>query len=234
MTLPGLETDTESPVDPADSFGLSGRWAVVSGEPTVIDLIKRGGKWAALAGVVVASMITVAVFWPTSTPKVQVDNTLPPGAQDNLIATVAADSLQVELGDLTERWNEVEVPPRINSGLIRSPEAGQFDSFTYRFNTSSLIAGAYDKSNEFVYALMVSTWLSDENATRMSIHLCHVVAPYSQECIDAYFEQGLARQSIEQYRDVEHHTEWTAGDYRWRLTIVDNIQTIRVLSSGAG
>lgn len=234
MTLPGLEADAEPPVDPADSLGLSGRWSVTSGEFTVIDLIKVGGKWLALFGVVVVTMITVVLFWPTSTPVVQVDRTLPPGAHDDLEVVVAPDSLGVKLGDLTQTWNEVEAPPRISGGLIRSPETGRFDSFTYRFNTSSLIAGAYDKSNEYLYALMVSTWISDENATRMSIHLCHVVSPFSQECIDAYYEQGLGRQPIDQYRDVEHRAEWTVGESRWRLSIVDNIQTIRVLSPGAG
>ncbi len=235
MTLPGFETATEDepPADPTGSLGLSGRLSVVAGKPLIVDLIRKGWRWALVGAVLMTLFLALLNIWPRSPHQIQVDHTLPPGAHDDLMVVEAPDSLGVRVGDLAQRWNEVEVPPRISRGLIRSPETGRFDGFSYRFSNSSMLAGAYDKSNDFLYALMASTWLSDENAHRMTIHLCHVVSPFSQECIDAYFREGLARMELEEYRDLQHRSEWTVGENLWRLTIADNIQTIRVLGPGA-
>ena len=234
MTLPGFESDAGAAPGDNARFGLSGRWSMVTLKPADLAVMKRAGGWLVLAIGLGLAVITLISLWPSTVPEASVEHTLPPAAEAEIAASIAPGSLGVKLAYVAERWNEVALPPPITGGFIRNPESGQFDSFTYRFNQSSLLAGAYDPANDYVYAVMTSSWLSDESATRLSQHVCHLVNPYSQECLDDFAKKGLLGQPLESYRDLEHQTEWTIGEQVWRLHIVDNIQTIRVLGPGAG
>jgi hypothetical protein len=234
MTLPGLENDAGTAPGDTGPFGLSGRWSMVTLEPSDLAVMKRAGGWLVLAIGLGLAAITLISVWPSTGPEASAEHTLPPAAEAEIAASIAPGSLGVKLADVAERWNEVALPPRITGGFLRNPESGQFDSFTYRFNQSSLLAGAYDPINDYVYAVMASSWLSDESAARLNQHVCHLVSPYSQECLDAFAIKGLVGQPLESYRDLEHQTEWTIGEQVWRLHIVDNIQTIRVVGPGAG
>jgi hypothetical protein len=68
----------------------------------------------------------------------------------------------------------------------------------------------------------------------MNLHLCYLLHPFSQDCIDGYFERGLAGKDLAFYTDGAQEAEWRIGEERWRLTIENNVQTIRVLSPEAG
>jgi hypothetical protein len=234
MTLPGFESETGAAPGDTGRFGLSGRWSTVALEPSDVEVIKRGWVWLALGAGVIVAMAVVVALWPDSDPLVAVEQTLAPSAQPNIAA--APGSLAVRFSQVIDSWNEVDLPPRITRGFILHPEVGQFDSFTYRFNDSSLLAGAYDPDTEYVYAFMASSWLSDEAAPHLGQHLCHLTQPYSQECIDTFNQTGLGGQPLASFVDlgVPYETQWQIGDHTWRLVIDQNVQTIRVLGAGAG
>lgn len=221
VTLPE-ETQAADP-----SLGLGGRAPM---DDTLAQLIKRGGVWGFVGLGFLLVIIGVVAWWPTS-PAQPVGTLAPLPTQPP--AGASSDSLGISLSELAARWNEAAVPPTITKGIPRVPESGPFDAFSYRFNESSLVAGAYDDRTEDVYALLVSSWISDENAHRLVIHLCHVAHPYSQACLDEYFEHGLGGLTLEEYRDLGHRAEWKIDDVTWRLEIVDNIQHIRVIAPGS-
>lgn len=137
-------------------------------------------------------------------------------------------SLGVYMGQITEAWNTVDGPPAISRGLTRHNEIGEYDSFIYRFGDWGRLAGAYDPGNEALYALVATGQFSGAGADQLYLHLCFVVAPYSQECIEAYRTQGLDGGSLEDFADTSHRSEWSLGDHLWRLEIDQNVLTIRV------
>jgi hypothetical protein len=213
---------------------LSGRWSTFTPNQAEFAVLKRSLGWIGVAVAVFGALIALVIFWPESEPRVVVDHTLPASAPEDVAATLAPGSLAVTLPQVTERWNEVDLPSRIDGGLIIHPESGRLDSFTFHFNESSLIAGAYDPENEYVYALMASSWLSDEAASHFGQHLCHLTQPYSQECIDDFQQVGLAGQPLSSYVDVTYESSWMVGEHTWRINIAENIQTIRVIGPEGG
>ena len=142
-------------------------------------------------------------------------------------------SLNVYMDQLTDRWNTVDAPPRIAKGLTRYNETGEYDTFLYRFGEWGRFAGAYDPANEALYALLITGQFSAEDTERLYLHLCYVVAPFSQDCIDSYREEGLDGGVLEDFTDVEHEAEWTLGDQTWRLEIAGTVMTIRVYGPDA-
>ncbi len=223
MTLPEEETPL---IDP--SLGLGGKTAM---DDTLVQLIRRGGFWVVVGVGFLLVTLAVVAWWPSSgSPTANTVAPLPTQPPPQ----AADDSLGITLPELTARWNEASVPPLITKGVPRTPETGRFDAFSYRFNESSLLAGAYDDRTDDLYALLASSWISDENAHRLVIHLCHVAHPYSPDCLEEYFEHGLGGLTLEHYRDVAHNAEWQIEGIRWRLEIVDNIQSIRVIAPGGG
>jgi hypothetical protein len=231
ITLPGFESDAGVAPSDGGRFGLSGRWSTTHLGSSEVDIIKRGSGWMALAVALVIGVVLLVAALPDSAPAPSPEHTLPPSEVAEMLAP---DSLGIKSTDLAAIWNEVDAPPRITGGLIRSPEIGKFDSFSYRFNETSLFAGAYDPTDDYVYALMASSWIGDDSASRLGLHLCHLVQPYSQECIDTFFEVGMDGKTLDAYADLEHQSEWELGEHQWRLTIADNVATIRVLAPGAG
>ncbi len=142
-------------------------------------------------------------------------------------------SLNIYMDQITEAWNTVNGPPRIMKGLTRHNETGEYDTFIYRWGEWGRLAGAYDPETEVLYALLVSGWLSAEETRQLYLPLCFMVAPYSQGCVDAYFEHGLAGGVLDDYQDIDHETEWRYEDQTWRIEIAQNVMTIRVFGEDA-
>jgi len=214
-------------------LGRAGRAATATGQGALAGLTGAGGMILAdVAGVVVLVLALVAVIPDrTQAPAVPVGGA--PPASSPTVPPSADDSLGLKLAGLTAAWNEVSSPPSITKGIPRTPETGRFDGFTFRFNESSLLAGAYDDRTEDLYALLVRSWLSDENAERLIIHLCHVVHPHNQGCLDSYRQVGLDGGTLEDFRDQTRQVEWVIDGVRWSLEIEENIQSIRALAPGA-
>ena len=137
----------------------------------------------------------------------------------------------LSIDDLTDLWNTPAEPPNITRGFVHNTEPGQYDSFIYRFGDWGRLAGAYDPSTDTLYALLATGQFSHEATAQLYLHLCFVVHPYSQECIDSYFEQGLADGTLADFEDVGHQAEWQIDEQTWRLDIEGNVLTIRVLGA---
>jgi hypothetical protein len=146
----------------------------------------------------------------------------------------AADSLGVLLVDVSTRWNEVGDPPTINGGIVTSPEPGPLDSFLYRFESGAVLAGAYDPSDGSVHALMARASLHDDAAGNLFIHLCHLLQPGAQVCLDSYVEKtGTFGLTHSELVGTDSNLTWQLGDQTWKLAIEADVETIRVDSSSA-
>lgn len=143
------------------------------------------------------------------------------------------DSLGIDFSDLPRLWNELDQPPRVEGGIARSLENGPFDSFLYRFDDSAVLAGAYDPEDDAVYALMVRASLAHSDISNMYLHVCYLLHPFSQDCIDAYWEEGLEGAELTDYLEEDHFSTWSFLGNEWRVEIVDGVQTLRVISPGA-
>ncbi|MFV1961191.1 MAG: SHOCT domain-containing protein [Acidimicrobiia bacterium] len=192
----------------------------------------QGGHWVTIAGgVAVAGIVIVGLLGGGDNPSTvqgPVDNVeLAPAAS----APTVPGSLGINLEDLTDLWNFPAGPPRITSGLVRNNEPGQYDSFIYRFGDWGRLAGAYDPSTDALYALLATGQLSNEATAQLYLHLCFVLNPYSQGCIDSYFEKGLADGTLADFGGVSYKAEWQIDDQTWRLDIEGNVLTIRVLGT---
>lgn len=164
------------------------------------------------------------------------------GLADSLVVTeestpsqpvAAAGSLGVMIGEIPELWNGLGHPPAMTKGLVTETQAGQYRSFHYRFDRAASLAGAYDPSDGSVHALMGSVGLSHQAAPYFYLHLCFMLHPYSQDCIDAYLEEGLDGKQIADYSGQQHAAQWQLDGQVWKLEIAGDIQTIRVISEEA-
>lgn len=209
-------------------------WAVTI--PAIVVLLTtllQGWRMVTVAGSVLVALIVilgVVMSAVGDTPDEQAATvTLPPQDPHPPIP----GSLGVYMDQITDLWNTVDSPPRITKGLTRYNETGEYDTFLYRFGEWGRLAGAYDPDNEAVYALLITGGFSGAATDQLYLHLCYVVAPYSQECIDAYYREGLGEGTLEDFTDVSHEAEWALGDQTWRLEIDQNVMTIRVYGSDA-
>lgn len=190
----------------------------------------EGGRWVTnAAGVGLVVIIAIGLLGGEDR------SSLTSAGSDNASTAPTPDpaqpgSLGVRLGDLTDLWNSVAEAPDISRGLTLNSEPGQYDSFIYRFGSWGRLAGAYDPSNDSLYALLATGQYRQEATEQLYLHLCFVVHPYSQECIDSYFEKGLARGTLDDFIDTTHTAEWLLDGLTWRLEIESNVLTIRVLS----
>lgn len=137
-------------------------------------------------------------------------------------------SLGIYVDQVTELWNTVDGPPRIQRGLTHQTEPGEYDAFIYRFGEWGRLIGAYDDDSEALYGLLATGQFSGSATDQLYIHLCFVVAPYSQECLAAYQEQGLQGDSLEDFIDLPHQAAWTVGEHNWHLEIDQNVLSLRV------
>lgn len=183
------------------------------------------------AGVAVVLIAVLGAFFggPTPTPDRPAAGTLPP-----VTTPEATDqSLGVLFPDLREQWNQVESDASIRGGLTVNAETGQFDSFIYRFDEWGRLAGAYDPDDDAVYALLATGQFSRDDTQQLYLHLCFVTNPFSQDCIQSYFEHGLDGGELADFNDLTHQAEWELGSQTWDLEIEGNVLTIRVFGPGA-
>lgn len=190
----------------------------------------RGGYWVTLACSVAVTVIAVMAIWPgeptlADAPPNEGIISQSQGASEE----IPHGSLGFKLDELRDLWNSLDEPPRIDRGFSRSSEPGPLDGFVIRFDQGASLAGAYDPNDDYVYALSASSRLDHESATTMYLHLCFVLHPYSQECINGYWEEGLDGDRPEDYLGTRHSAEWKIGSQAWRLAIVGNVQEIKVL-----
>ena len=142
-------------------------------------------------------------------------------------------SLGMYLDDIPERWNTVSNPPEITHDFTKYAESGDYDSFIYRFGDWGRLAGAYDRSNDAVYGLLATGQLANPATADLYLHMCHLVAPFSQECHNAYFENGLAGETLSDFGDLTHTADWQLGEHSWSVEIQGNVLIIRVAADSA-
>jgi hypothetical protein len=142
-------------------------------------------------------------------------------------------SLGIYMSQIPDLWNEVSAPPRITKGLIRNSEIGEYDTFLYRFGETERLAGAFDPDTEAVYALMATGLVGNEATAQLYLHVCHLAAPYSPECIESYQQQGLGGGALADLADTTHQAEWALGDQTWRLQVDQSAFTLRVFAPDA-
>lgn len=217
----------------AGLVGVFSWWVSVPAILVLLTTVFEGwGKVTLIGGAVVAAIMLISFAFPandTSQPDQTATVTLPP--QDPY--PPIPGSLGIYMDQVTELWNTVDGPPRINRGLTRHSEIGEYDTFIYRFGEWGRLAGAYDPDNDAIYALLITGAFSGDSTDQLFLHLCFVVAPYSQECIDSYYQQGLDGGTLEDFRDISREAEWTVGEGTWRLEIDQNVMTIRVYGPDA-
>lgn len=196
----------------------------------------RGGRWVAAVGCFAIAVVVVVNAWPEEQTLADVRGTGGgiPAVGADAVDEAPEGSLGFELGEVTALWNEIDQGPGIRRGLVRTPERGRFDGFVYQFDEDSSLAGAYDPDDEYVYALLASVRLRHDSAEDFYLHLCYMVHPFSQECIDGYLEKGLGGGSLESFVGVEHSAEWVIEDVTWRLDIAGNVQQLRALGDRSG
>ena len=156
-----------------------------------------------------------------------------PGAAspEPTILQPVAGSLGMYIDDIPELWNTVSNPPSITGAFTRYAESGDYDSFIYRFEDWGRLAGAYDRNDDAVYGLLVTGQFANSATADLYLHMCHVMAPFSQECHDAYFEQGLDGGALSDFGDLTHNAAWQLGEHNWSVEIAGNVLTIRVVTS---
>ena len=126
------------------------------------------------------------------------------------------------------------MPPFIDSEIRPSPESGELDAFLHRFDNSAVLAGAYDPDNGYVYALLARAGVHHESVSNMYIHLCSLLHPGSQECLNAYIdENNMFGKTMLDFVDVSHDIRWVFEGNEWRTTVFDNIVTVRVQAPGS-
>lgn len=195
-------------------------------------LIEGWQKVTLIGAVAVAVIMLIGMVMslaPAPEPVAAVPVTAPP--QDP--HPPVPGSLGIYMDQITDSWNTVDAPPRIIKGLTRHNETGEYDTFIYRFGAWGRVAGAYDPATEVLYALLVTGQLSNEETGQLYLHLCHLAAPFSQECIDSYHSEGLEGGVLDDFANTSHEAEWTLDDQTWRLEIDQNVLTIRVFGEDA-
>ena len=215
------------------SLGILSWFLTVAGILLLATTLFDGIRWATVAGTATLTIVAVIGFTGTARddppPNQAPAATLAPEDSDQVVP----GSLGIHMDEVTEAWNTVEGPPTIARGLTRYNESGEYDTFIYRFGEWGRLAGAYDPENDAIYALLAAGWLSQDATDQLYLRLCFMVAPYSQECVDSYFEHGLGGGTLDDFTDETHEAQWLLGDHSWRLEIDQNVLIIRVFGADA-
>jgi hypothetical protein len=143
------------------------------------------------------------------------------------------ESLGIRFDEVRELWNSVDQPPSIAQDLRRTPENGEFDSFRHGFDSSAELIGAYRDSDDYLTALVARASLEHPGVSTLYLHMCHLVSPFSPECIDNYFNIGLGGQTLQDLAATGLNTSWDYQGNEWRVSIEGKLLTIRVLAPGS-
>ena len=189
------------------------------------------GRWMAWVALIIGLVLSLSNIVFADTP-VTVDSNpstaLASGTET--LAEIPVGSLGVSLEDLPERWNALDQPPYLLAGITTTPEPGPLDSFVYRFDGGAVLAGAYNQSDDFIYALMARAGMGHELAREMYVHLCYLLYPGTQDCFDSYVENsGVFGKPDEELENAAHESSWDFEGNEWRLDIANGVQTLRVL-----
>lgn len=144
-----------------------------------------------------------------------------------------ADTLGIHFDDVRDRWNSLEQPPSLTTQLRKLSETGPLDSFLHRFDATTELAGAYRDQDDYLVALMVRTDVDNPSASSIYLHLCHMIHPFSPDCIDSYQTLGLGGQTLEALASGGHEASWDLQGNEWRLSIAGGELTMRVLAPSA-
>ncbi|MEX0796669.1 MAG: hypothetical protein WD274_08245 [Acidimicrobiia bacterium] len=142
---------------------------------------------------------------------------------------IPPDTLGIRFDEVHELWNSIEQAPSISQPLRRMPESGELDAFRHGFDTSAELIGALRDSDGYLVALMTRSSVEHPNVSTLYLHMCHVINPFSPECIDNYFATGLGGQTLEELASG-HSTSWTYEGNEWRVSIEGKLLSIRVLA----
>jgi len=198
---------------------------------TLVKVKEPSMRWMAWTGLAVGvgfSIIGIGAFGPSGSVDAQSLPETPAAAEE--LPEIPVGSLGIEFGDLSEGWNALPDPPFILKGIATTPEAGALDSFVYRFDEAALLAGAYNPSDGYVYALMSKTGIRHQSRSNVFLHLCYLLYPGTQDCFDTYIEEsGIYGKTAEELSEADHFSSWVFQGNEWRVEIVDDIETIRVL-----
>ena len=146
----------------------------------------------------------------------------------------APESLGIVLVDLADGWNAVPDPPLIKGSVMTSPEAGPLDSFVHNFDGSAVLAGAYDPSDGSVYPLMVRSGLHEESVSSLYVHLCYLLHPGLQECLEAFVDEtGMFGKAHADFAGAEQAAEWEHDGHLWQVGIAGDVETIRVRAASS-
>ncbi|HEY5889294.1 MAG TPA: hypothetical protein VIW94_01150 [Acidimicrobiia bacterium] len=146
------------------------------------------------------------------------------------VEVVPPDTLGIRFDEVRETWNTVEQAPLISSPLRRTPESGEFDSFFYGLDPKAEILGAYRDSDDYLVGLLVTARLDHEAISTLYLHVCHIVSPFSPDCIEQYTSIGLANKTLADLAATGSETNWMFDGNTWRVTVSDRQLTIRVIS----
>lgn len=204
-------------------------WVWEKAKQVTADYPRLVGTAAGLA--IVGSMVLIYITGDHGSTQVSVPSQTE--AATNPETGLPGDSLGVEFTEVASLWNGLDQPPIIDGAIARSPETGAFDSFSHRFDGSSVLAGAYDPADDAVYALMVRASLTHPDVNNMYLHVCFMLHPYSPECISAFWDEGMDQALFEDYLEEDHFATWDFEGNEWRLEIVEGVQTLRVISPGS-
>ena len=189
----------------------------------------RDGRWMPWAGIALGALFTVVnlISGPTEAPPAVA---MP---DSNAAAVIEADppdgSLGIRFDHLPDEWNAFDQPPFITTSIIRTPESGNLDSFLYRFDGSTLIAGGYDPNDRYIYAILMRAALNHESISQMYVRLCSLIHPGSQDCLNTFVEENnMFGKSPIDFLGLVHDRTWTFEGNEWNLTISHDVQTIRV------
>lgn len=189
----------------------------------------KDGRWMPWVGIVLGVIFTIVnlTSGPAETSAVAA---LPnPSPAEEVVPDPPDGSLGFRFNNLAEEWNALDQPPFITTGIKASDESGALDSFKYRFDDAALVAGAYDSTDGYIYAIFMRAGLRSDAISQMYVRLCYLVHPGSQDCLDTFIEEnGMFGKTPLDFIDVVHDVSWTFEGNEWRLTITDNVQTIRV------
>jgi hypothetical protein len=205
--------------------------AVIVSSVTLVRVKDESLRWMAWTGLTVGLAFSVFGLFSSFAADEAPPQALPAASgESGTVSAAPVGSLGIEFTDLKEGWNAIPDPPLIVKGVTTSPEVGALDSFLYRFDGAAILAGAYDPSDGYVYALMAKAGIRHEARSNMFVHLCYLLYPGTQDCFDTFIEEsGVYGKTAEELAESDQFSSWEFKGNEWRVEVVDDIETIRVL-----
>ena len=230
---PAVEFETEAPTaDESPAETDSPRLDLA----TVLEGAIKWGKalppsvrWGAAA--LLVALFGIALFDGGDVPQVQAAGLAAAAAP--IVEEPVVGSLGIRLQEIEQAWNDAGIPPQIRGAFALTPDPGPLDTFLYRFDQGAVVAGAYEPGEGVVYALMLRVGLGHEAISDLNSHLCHLLHPYDQACLDAFADEtGVNGTSVSDFEGRDHAVEWSYEGNTWRLSISGDVETVRVIAPG--